>query len=331
MAEPRASRARAVCSFVLLLSGLWLLTAASGVAGERSVTLVHDSADPIHRHFVAAISSLPEAARLRAAGALEIADAEDEGRLREILDRIPGDTLVVTVGSRLLEEALARRGGATWCLLGALVPSVAYSRLRDAADDATRRVFSAVFVDPPPLRILRLGLALIPAPVTVGVVRGDRFFDGVDILSELARRSAARLEVADFREQQGSPAKLFERLFGRVDLSLALPDELLLDPTHLRWFLYLAGQHRVPVIGYSRSLVQAGALAAVYVTPEQVARELDTQLGRWQREGWPAIAAPVHPAEFSVATNSTIARRLGLSLPGEEQLERLLRTSEETR
>ena len=317
-----------MCFNAVLLVGLWLLTATSGVAGVRGVTLVHDPADPIHQHFVAALTALPEATRLLAAGALLTAGTEDGEGLREILERIPDDTLVVTVGSRLFDEVLAGRGDATWCVLGALVPSAAFIRVRDAADGSTKQALSAVFVDPPPQRILHLGLALVPGVDAVGMVRGDRFYDGVGILEELAGRSAARLEVAEFREGQGSPARLFERLLGRVDLSLALPDALLLDPTHLRWYLYLAGQQRVPVVGYSRSLIEAGALGAVYVTPEQVARELDAQLGRWRREGWPAIAAPVYPVEFSVATNATIARRLGLSLPDDDQLERALRAAE---
>jgi ABC-type uncharacterized transport system substrate-binding protein len=83
----------------------------------------------------------------------------------------------------------------------------------------------------------------------------------------------------------------------------------------------------IPVIGYSAAYQRAGAMVSLYTTPEQLARQAVEAVIAWrQGKGLPATPEPKY---FTVGINVTVARSLGIELPGADVLEQKLRSMKE--
>ena len=87
-------------------------------------------------------------------------------------------------------------------------------------------------------------------------------------------------------------------------------------------------RQRVPVFAYSKAYVKAGALAAVYSTPEHIGKQAGELVADILRKGSWSLPKPQHPKYFSVEVNREVAKSLGIRVPGTEKLETRLRASE---
>jgi putative tryptophan/tyrosine transport system substrate-binding protein len=74
---------------------------------------------------------------------------------------------------------------------------------------------------------------------------------------------------------------------------------------------------RVPLLAFSPSYVRAGALLALYVTPEQVGQQVASVV-RGVLQGKSLPSSPLYAQNFSVAVNEHVARSLGLDLDANE-------------
>lgn len=87
---------------------------------------------------------------------------------------------------------------------------------------------------------------------------------------------------------------------------------------------YRAG---LPLLAYSAATVDAGALAAVFSTPENIAQ----QLAEWlAQQNVSAINLPKSrvPRYFDVALNKQVARSLNMSIPERETVLQRMREVE---
>jgi ABC-type uncharacterized transport system substrate-binding protein len=93
---------------------------------------------------------------------------------------------------------------------------------------------------------------------------------------------------------------------------LALPDSAVYNDSTIRNIL-LATYHRgIPLIGYSSGYVKAGALCAVYSTPEQIAAQAAQLIFKFKDTH--KLPAPQYPQEFEVTVNPQVADSLGLQI-----------------
>ena len=100
------------------------------------------------------------------------------------------------------------------------------------------------------------------------------------------------------------------------DVFLALPDPRVINADTAQNVLLTSFRMRRPVVGYSAAYVRAGALAAVYSTPQQIG----TQTGQIVRAilGGSPLPAPQFPKQFSVSVNHKVARSMGLELDDDD-------------
>jgi ABC-type uncharacterized transport system substrate-binding protein len=74
----------------------------------------------------------------------------------------------------------------------------------------------------------------------------------------------------------------------------------------------------VPLFAFSPAYVRAGALAAVYTTPNQVGRQAAEWLVRYlDGRTLPAIQSP---REFEISVNRRVARALGLAMEEDSRI-----------
>ena len=73
-------------------------------------------------------------------------------------------------------------------------------------------------------------------------------------------------------------------------------------------------------VGFSRALLRAGAVAAVFSTPQQIATHTAEIISEWLQTGV-APSGTVYPRHYLVGLNPAVATRLGLDLPPEKDLQ----------
>jgi ABC-type uncharacterized transport system substrate-binding protein len=113
-------------------------------------------------------------------------------------------------------------------------------------------------------------------------------------------------------------------LIATADLFIAINDPLALSRENAKWLLYVAYQKQVPVIGFSKTYVKAGAAAAVYSEPEQIARQSAELARDWGSSSGRCLPSPSHAKYFNVTINHAVSQSLGSSLHNEDELVRLI-------
>ena len=224
---------------------------------------------------------------------------------------------IVAVGTAATRAAVESR-------LDASILAVGISRRMfeslDCADPALRRrKCSAIFGEQPAARVLETVRAALPTATRVGVVMGS-----------LAERDSATLQAESrarglllqqrLVEQRSDLFRELEGVLRASDVLLALPDPRVLDATSARDILLTAYRYSIPVVTTSRSLAEAGALVAVYTTPEQLARQSVEWITRAAAGRDVAVERSRYPRYFSVWVNRRVAASLNLWMADDAEL-----------
>lgn len=99
---------------------------------------------------------------------------------------------------------------------------------------------------------------------------------------------------------------------------LATPEQALYNPQTIRAILQSSYRHHTLLIGPSEGFVDAGAMASVVSDPEHYTDEILGMINSFLQQG--TLPQPRPPNQFRVKLNHSVARSLGLVLPGEESL-----------
>lgn len=233
------------------------------------------------------------------------------------------DVLIVTIGLKAVQFA-AKLEAPT---LAVLVARQSYESLAMANPAARRRALSAIYLDQPPVRHLSLIRTSLPDVRSVGVLVGP---------TQAVAQTAAQTEWAGAARALGlgfvpipvpGGNDLFPALqaaLPEVDALLLLPDPAVVNRGTIQNLMLTAYRQRVPVIGYSQALVEAGSLLAVYSTPQQIGQQAGEMIARMlSGRGWELPAAS-YPRYFTVKSNASVGRALELAIPSDAVLLRRL-------
>lgn len=216
--------------------------------------------------------------------------------------------IVIAVGTRALSAVLESR---TAPVIATLVPRLSYERLLRAAKVIPGRRVTAVFLDQPYGRQLNLIGLILPGRQRVGVLATPEYEEGVKLLVAAAQQK--RFSIVS--ETVASPQGIFPglvRVLGESDLLLALPDPGVFNAGTIHNVLLATYRAQQPVVGFSPAYVRAGALAALYSTPQQMAQQAAELALRGLNGG--GLPPPQYPRAFSVGVNTTVARSLGITV-----------------
>lgn len=179
-------------------------------------------------------------------------------------------------------------------------------------------------LDQPPQRLVALARAVLPDARTLAVVLGP-----------VARRHLAEVQTSAHAlgfepligvlDAKDNPLAVLSPLVADADAVLVLPDRADFNGAVARWLLQLGFRARAPVIAFSGAYADAGAVAAVFTTPDDVSREAAELLTTWLDTGrYPEGAR--YPSAYSILTNPTVATTLNIGLPGSDEIRRRLET-----
>jgi ABC-type uncharacterized transport system substrate-binding protein len=296
----------------LALMGAWLALGTTPAAAARVAVVLSDDSAPYQEVYQVIRAYLDdtahEATRIYAGGMSATS-------LNEV-------RLAVAVGVRAAETLASLEERPP--VLAVLVPRAWYLKSGGARlSNGGRRVASAIYLDQPFERQVRLIRLALPEVRRVGVLLGADQGGLVGELGEILRAQRLVLVHQTLAADERLIGPLEEVLSG-ADVLLAVPDPGVFNPNTAQSLFLTSYRYRVPVLGYSRSLTRAGALLSLHSSPAQIGRQTAEWVGSALREPTLRLPPPGHPAYSSVSVNEQVARSLGLTVPSETELEKRL-------
>lgn len=289
---------------LLLLPTVW--------AGNTLALVLSDSSAP-YREFAQTFSrALQESSwQIASTGKIETIDSSNP------------PALIVTAGVEAFRQTLARPGNTP--ILATLIGRQLYERiLAEAAKSHPRS--SAIYIEQPLNRQVAFLRLLLPGRQRVGILLSSESSNSRVPLRQALLAGGLAL---DSEESDGDENLLpaVNALLPRVNLLLATPDSKVYKRDNIKSILLTSYRHQKPVIAFSSTFVNAGALAAIYSTPQQIARQAADLIN----DHGSNLPVPEYPQQFSIAINRSVAAALDLSLPDESELKRALMAGKETR
>lgn len=230
--------------------------------------------------------------------------------------------LIVTVGADAAQKVLELNPSAP--VLSTLIPRSSYSLLTSRR---AQKKNSAIYLDQPLARRLDLVEVLLPQKKTISVVLGPSTRNLETELKATASKRGFVVKIETMKASQRLVGPL-NRALEDSDAFLAVADPVVSNRRTVQNLLLTTYRQRVPVIGYSRAYVRAGALAAVFSTPTQIGKQTGEMVGELLRRGNWSLPKPQYPKYFSVEVNDQVAKSLGISAPRVADIEGSLKRSQ---
>jgi len=177
---------------------------------------------------------------------------------------------------------------------------------------------SAIYLEQPLRRQLDFIRFAFPDRRRIGVLLGEHAETLRESLLTLTRAADLDLHIIAI----DSPRAIGKRLnaqAGAIDLLLALPDPAIYNRGTLAGLFLTAYRNRIPVIGFSESMIRAGAIGGIYSSPATTgaeAAQLALELLDEPRQ------VETHPSLLEVQVNRRVAGALHIQLPTDSEIQR---------
>lgn len=233
--------------------------------------------------------------------------------------------LVVTVGAHAASVVATTDVKAR--VLNALIPRALYDRL-SAQGGAGRS--SAIYLDQPLNRQLDLARLVVPDKSKMCVIYGPQSRMYAAEFERLASVKGFSV-VAETVDHASDLGPVLQRTLSRCEFLFALQDAKIFNRNTIHQILMTSYHTNDPVIALSAAQVKAGALAAVFSSPEQVALQTADAVIKILADAKLTLPAPQYPLYCRVSVNREVARSFALQIGDDKDLElALARMAEES-
>lgn len=211
-------------------------------------------------------------------------------------------------------------------VLSLLIPKLAFNQLISNIDKKNRFLFSSIYIDQPINRQARLIKYLSPGFKQVGVLYGKHSYSRKSNITAILEQSGLKVNNITVLEKTALISET-RYISENSDVLLAIPDNTIFNRRSIKGILLTTYRKRIPVLGYSQAYVKAGALAAVYSTPEHISRQAIEILNKHSQHNYIA-ATRADPYYYDIAINKKVARSLNIITANKSLLLDQLRASE---
>lgn len=249
----------------------------------------------------------------RRLGSVRVVDSETFART----DRTKLPDVIVAVGLKATQSVANLHLDVP--IISTLIPKSSFEEIaRRHKTRANPAPLSAVYLDQPIGRQLDLIRLALPTKKRIGVVLGP---ESVVLLEQLQAESRRRgLELTAVRiDAESALFPALESVLNQSDVLLSLPDPAVFSSSTIPSVLFATYRHSIPVVGFSPAYVRAGAVMAVYSTPEQLADQVLEGLLPLAGSGR-TLPPPRYPDDLTVTVNYRVARSLELVIDKEDSL-----------
>ena len=239
------------------------------------------------------------------------ADAEIDRAIKEA-------TIIVTLGTGAADAAISRDPNKP--LIASLITDSAFTDLaqkyRGSTSKALASGINVILLDQPLQRSTGLASLLFPKLKKLAIMLGPS--SDTKVL-EHADQLKSNGIISQFLSitATDNPIHKIDPVIKRTDVFIPVPDSHLINVTTAKWILQLGYKYSVPVIGFSKNYANAGALAAVYSSPENVARQTLEVLREHNVRDYRFNRIHV-PKYCTVTINTTVAWHLDIQIRDEQ-------------
>ena len=299
----------------------WVLLIAPVLAEARPIVLIADEQVIYHKQFVESFNRHLTPAEQSGLVVLDSHHASLNAHSAIILDR---DSIVVTVGSAAAEQVMPMDSRAR--MLHAMLTDQDYQALEERYNGDMRQ-HSVLYIEQPLGRYLHLINSVFPEGTRITSLFGPLAEQNRIELGRQARLQGVSLREVVLGSEQDL-ASVLNDILPQTQVLLTLPDPEVINSKTAKTLIYGAFRHHVPLVGYSQAIVKAGALMAVYSTPEELGRQaaelVSASLSSRQRP----IPRYSWPRYYSVSVNFQVARSIDITLPDEKTIVARIREME---
>ncbi|MCW9013977.1 MAG: hypothetical protein OQL06_09360 [Gammaproteobacteria bacterium] len=302
----------------LLLFLLCCLVAQSAFADNKTILIISASNNTFTKSIAASIARTLDEHKFSYTEKYIAADTNPPD-----ID-LDQHSLIIALNSKTTDFVLQHSKKAP--VFSLLVSQQSYEILKQKYN---RKNWSTLLLDQPYQRHLFLIDALFDKKHKIGTILGPYSLKQKNSLIDSASGNQQSLSIENI-EITDQLISTLKDLINKTDVLLAVPDPVAFNKNTIRGILLLTYRKGIPVIGFSKSYVKAGAVAAIYSEAEQITRQTFNIISLFLKSDH-FTQALYHPDDFSVATNNNVAHTLGIKLKPENKLKQLIKIKEDAK
>ena len=235
--------------------------------------------------------------------------------------RLKNQQLIISIGSQTTKFLLD--ADIKTPVLSLLIPRHIAHTLRL---EHPSKNWSSLYIDQPLLRQFHLITSVLGPGKNTGILLGPYTIDLKESLHKESAKTSHKIKIMEITSTDMLTPALMS-LSHTADVLLTIPDPVVYNKNTIRSFLSLAYRKKTPIIGFSKAYVKAGAIAALYSKPQQIAKQA-TDISKYFLNKGKFNSKKAYPEDFSVALNKNIARSLGIKLLPKETIIKLIKKAE---
>ena len=230
-------------------------------------------------------------------------------------------TLIVTLGTNAALLAPA----STTPTLHALIPEnnlqeIGLCALNNCNKKPSTHTNSyAIYLDQPLSRQLNLLSLILPSARQIGVITAPFSINKLKPLQAEITKLNLTLHTRHI-ENESELNRQLNKLIKNIDVLFTLPDPLIHNRNNIPYLLLSTYRHNIPVIGFSKTYVDAGAIAGIYSSVEQISQQISELTDKILYSPETIMNSSFPPKYFSIAINKSVARSLELILPDKQKI-----------
>jgi putative ABC transport system substrate-binding protein len=224
---------------------------------------------------------------------------------QELISKIDHDIdFIITIGRESTLRANEYLSTTTNAapLLAVLIPRKMYNsivnNLQDNKDQ--NRKITAIYREQPVERQLKVIEKLLPEVKTIGVLTSMYDPSMIEQLKSAVLKKHINLVITENDKRENLIDSL-KHVLSNSDLLLTLPDPEIYNPFTAKGILVTSFRRGIPIIGYSKTYVDAGAVAAVYTKAGQIAQQAASVTNTYFLKN--SLPPPNYPAQYAIAKN----------------------------
>ena len=207
-------------------------------------------------------------------------------------------------------------------VLSTLIPSTVYFDVVNNAQPNIRQKTSGVFIDHPFKRYVDFINQINPEWKRLGLLSSE---NNKQIKEEISGVENGKFKIYHEKVKKTDEViQTLNRVLEDSNVFLTLADPVILNSSTAHGILLSAYHQKVPVISYLKSYVKAGALAALYSTPEDLGKQVGEYIIKAFDNGFNFVKQEQYPKYFSITVNNRVAHSLGLDNIDQEKIKSVL-------
>lgn len=247
---------------------------------------------------------------------------------------IPGNLDTLTLNNQQLLIAIGSKTTKTLLDAKLSVPVLSILMPGHLAKSFTKtynknKNWSSLVIDQPIERHFHLISAIMGKHKKTGILLGPYTKDLELSLKHAATKSKQSIVTKHIQKPENIPPSL-KSLNNTANVLLTLPDPLIYNKNTIRGILLSSYRKRIPIIGFSKAYVKAGAIAAVHSKPEQISNQAASIANNFLNKGY--FKQKIYqPEEFSVALNKRLAKSLDINMKSESAIIKRIKKAEKSK